>query len=59
MDFNKGLAEINKDLVDGVASNDDIPALLPAPATAQNWPFTLLDHWQRTRRVDLEEYELL
>lgn len=26
--------------------------------TAQNWPFTLLDFWQRTRRPDLEHYEV-
>ena len=26
---------------------------------AQNWPFTLLEFWQRTRAVDLEDYELL
>ncbi len=26
---------------------------------AQNWPFTLLDFWERTREVDLEDYELL
>jgi 4-hydroxyacetophenone monooxygenase len=27
--------------------------------TAQNWPFSLLDYWQRTRTVDLTEYEVL
>jgi 4-hydroxyacetophenone monooxygenase len=26
--------------------------------TAQNWPFSLLDFWQRTRRPDLEHYEV-
>lgn len=26
--------------------------------TAQNWPFTLLDFWQRTRRPDLEHYQV-
>jgi 4-hydroxyacetophenone monooxygenase len=26
--------------------------------TAQNWPFTLLDFWQRTRRPDLEHYDV-
>jgi 4-hydroxyacetophenone monooxygenase len=26
---------------------------------AQNWPFTLLEFWQRTREVDLADYELL
>jgi 4-hydroxyacetophenone monooxygenase len=26
---------------------------------AQNWPFTLLEYWQRTRRPDPAEYELL
>lgn len=25
----------------------------------QNWPFTLLEYWQRTRRPDPEDYELL
>ena len=25
----------------------------------QNWPFTLLDYWQRTRSPVPEEYELL
>jgi 4-hydroxyacetophenone monooxygenase len=27
--------------------------------TAQNWPFSLLDYWQRTREPDPVEYELL
>ncbi len=27
--------------------------------TAQNWPFSLLEYWQLTRDVDLDEYELL
>jgi len=26
--------------------------------TAQNWPFTLLDYWQRTREPDPAEYDL-
>jgi 4-hydroxyacetophenone monooxygenase len=26
---------------------------------AQNWPFTLLDYWQRTREPDLSDYTLL
>ena len=26
---------------------------------AQNWPFTLLEFWQRTREVDLADYELV
>jgi 4-hydroxyacetophenone monooxygenase len=26
---------------------------------AQNWPFTLLEFWQRTRQLDLADYELL
>jgi len=26
---------------------------------AQNWPFTLLEFWQRTRAVDPDDYELL
>jgi 4-hydroxyacetophenone monooxygenase len=26
---------------------------------AQNWPFTLLEYWQRTRELDLADYELL
>jgi len=26
--------------------------------TAQNWPFTLLDYWQRTREPDPTEYDL-
>jgi 4-hydroxyacetophenone monooxygenase len=26
---------------------------------SQNWPFTLLDFWQRTRRPDLEHYEVV
>jgi 4-hydroxyacetophenone monooxygenase len=26
---------------------------------AQNWPFTLLEFWQRTRAVDLDDYEPL
>jgi 4-hydroxyacetophenone monooxygenase len=25
---------------------------------SQNWPFTLLDFWQRTRRPDLEHYHV-
>ena len=25
----------------------------------QNWPFTLLEFWQRTRAIDLEDYEIL
>ena len=25
----------------------------------QNWPFTLLEYWQRTRHPDLADYELL
>jgi 4-hydroxyacetophenone monooxygenase len=27
--------------------------------SAQNWPFTLLEYWQQTRAVDLDDYELL
>ena len=27
--------------------------------TAQNWPFSLLEYWQQTRAVDLDDYELL
>jgi 4-hydroxyacetophenone monooxygenase len=27
--------------------------------SAQNWPFTLLEYWQQTRSVDLDDYELL
>jgi 4-hydroxyacetophenone monooxygenase len=26
---------------------------------AQNWPFTLLEYWQRTVRVEPDEYEFL
>ncbi|MEY2423093.1 MAG: 4-hydroxyacetophenone monooxygenase [Acidimicrobiaceae bacterium] len=26
---------------------------------AQNWPFSLLEFWQRTREVDLSDYELM
>lgn len=26
---------------------------------AQNWPFSLLEYWQRTRRPNLDDYELL
>jgi len=26
---------------------------------AQNWPFTLLEFWQRTREVNLDDYELM
>ena len=26
---------------------------------AQNWPFTLLEFWQRTREVDPADYELI
>jgi len=26
---------------------------------SQNWPFTLLEYWQRTRRVDPADYDLL
>jgi 4-hydroxyacetophenone monooxygenase len=25
----------------------------------QNWPFSLLEYWERTRRVDVADYELL
>ena len=27
--------------------------------TAQNWPFSLLEYWQQTRRPDLDDYERL
>jgi 4-hydroxyacetophenone monooxygenase len=27
--------------------------------SAQNWPFSLLEYWQQTRAVDLDDYELL
>ncbi|MGY6501242.1 MAG: flavin-containing monooxygenase [Acidimicrobiales bacterium] len=27
--------------------------------TAQNWPFSLLEYWQRTRSPDLDDYETL
>ena len=30
-----------------------------AGRSAQNWPYSLLEFWQRTRRVDLDDYELL
>jgi len=26
---------------------------------AQNWPFTLLEFWQRTRALDIDDYEVL
>ncbi len=26
---------------------------------AQNWPFTLLEYWQQTLRVDPDDYEFL
>lgn len=26
--------------------------------SAQNWPFSLLDYWRRTRDVDVDEYEV-
>jgi 4-hydroxyacetophenone monooxygenase len=26
---------------------------------AQNWPFSLLEYWRRTRTADLGDYELL
>jgi 4-hydroxyacetophenone monooxygenase len=26
---------------------------------AQNWPFTLLEYWQRTRRPDPDEYDFI
>jgi 4-hydroxyacetophenone monooxygenase len=26
---------------------------------AQNWPFSLLEYWQQTRTVNLDDYELL
>ena len=26
---------------------------------AQNWPFTLLEYWQRTLRPDPDDYELI
>ena len=26
---------------------------------AQNWPFTLLEFWEQTRAVNLDDYELL
>jgi len=27
--------------------------------SAQNWPFTLLEYWRRTQRVDVGDYELI
>ena len=25
---------------------------------SQNWPFTLLEYWQRTREIEASEYEI-
>jgi len=27
--------------------------------TAQNWPFSLLEYWQQTREIDLDDYEVV
>jgi 4-hydroxyacetophenone monooxygenase len=26
---------------------------------SQNWPFTLVEFWERTRALDIEDYELV
>ncbi len=31
----------------------------PAGRVTQNWPFTLLEYWERTRRPEVFEYELI
>ncbi len=27
--------------------------------SAQNWPFSLLEYWQNTREVNIDDYEML
>ena len=36
-----------------------IPRLSITPSDSQNWPFTLLEYWQRTLEPDPDDYELL
>jgi 4-hydroxyacetophenone monooxygenase len=57
-EFNDLVDEANRGMVWGAATvnswykND-------TGRVAQNWPFSLLDYWQRTREADLSDYELL
>ena len=57
-EFNQLVDEANRSMVWGAATvnswykND-------SGRVAQNWPFTLLDYWKRTREADLTDYELL
>jgi 4-hydroxyacetophenone monooxygenase len=57
-EFNVLVDEANRNMVWGATTvnswykND-------SGRVAQNWPFTLLDYWNRTRTADLSDYELL
>jgi len=57
-EFNVAVDEANRAMAWGVSSvnswykND-------SGRVAQNWPFSLLEYWQRTRHPDLADYELL
>lgn len=56
--FNEEIDEANKAMAWG-ASSVNSWYKSPSGRVAQNWPFSLLEYWRRTREPDLDDYELL
>jgi cation diffusion facilitator CzcD-associated flavoprotein CzcO len=56
--FNKRIDDANRSMAWG-ASKVNSWYKNANGRVAQNWPFSLLEYWQQTRRVDAADYELL
>jgi 4-hydroxyacetophenone monooxygenase len=56
--FNREVDEANRTMVWG-ASTVNSWYKNASGRVAQNWPFSLLEYWRRTRTADLGDYELL
>jgi 4-hydroxyacetophenone monooxygenase len=56
--YNERVDEENRRMAWGVSSVNSWYKNVTG-RTAQNWPFSLLEYWQRTREPDLADYELL
>jgi 4-hydroxyacetophenone monooxygenase len=55
-EYNRLIDEANANMVWG-AANVNSWYRSPAGRITQNWPFTLLEYWQRTRELDLADYQ--
>ena len=55
--FNEAVDEANQSMAWGAATVNSWYRNAQG-RVSQNWPFSLLAYWQRTRRVDPDEYHL-